>query len=71
MENYISTSGKHPGVTGYQAGDDYILVQFKEHEVYKYTYRSAGEYAVQTMKDLARAQHGLSTFIAQHQPAYE
>ncbi|MBW7892369.1 MAG: hypothetical protein H3C48_15355 [Chitinophagaceae bacterium] len=71
MRPYSSKSGKKSGVIAYQAGTDFIRVQFTGREIYTYTYRSAGRAAVETMKKLAAAQKGLSTFIAQHHPAFE
>lgn len=55
----------------YQSGKDYIIVQFKSGEVYKYTYASAGNETIETMKKLAADNVGLSTFISQHNPPYE
>ena len=71
MKPYKSKSGKNSGVTGYQAGKDYIIVQFKSGEVYKYTNASAGIEMIEKMKKLAAANVGLSTFISQFNPAYE
>lgn len=70
MEPYSSTSGKKSGVTGYEIGDDFIIVQFYGGQ-YKYSYRSCGVNATKTMKGLAFASNGLSTFIAQNKPDYE
>jgi len=70
MTTYKSKSGKHSGVTAYQNGHNYIIVQFNHSVVYKYTYRSAGKPTIEKMKALALANKGLSTFISQHQPAY-
>ncbi|WP_152267108.1 hypothetical protein [Agriterribacter humi] len=71
MTPYSSKSGKKSGVTAYRSGTDFIAVQFNGKEVYTYTYRSAGRAAIETMKKLASAQIGLSTYIAQHNPAFE
>lgn len=70
MIAYESTSGKKSGVTAYQAGADFIIVKFHD-DVYRYTYKTAGETTVEKMKKLASAQKGLSTFIAQEQPGFE
>jgi hypothetical protein len=70
MTPYSSRSGKRSGVTAYEAGEDYLLVQFHA-AVYKYSYASCGPTVVEKMKRLATASKGLSTFIARHQPAYE
>lgn len=71
MTPYSSKSGKKSGVTAYRSGIDFIAVQFNGKEVYTYTYRSAGSTAIEAMKKLASAQKGLSTYIAQHNPAFE
>ena len=70
MHPYKSKSRKPSGVTAYQIGDSYIIVQFNHSRVYKYSYKSAGKSTVEKMKALAQSQKGLSTFIAQNNPAY-
>ena len=71
MQPYKSKSGKNSGVARYQAGKDFIIVQFKSGEVYKYTNASAGIEVIEKMKKLAAANNGLSTFISQKNPSYE
>ena len=73
MTPYNSLSGKPSGVTAYRIGSDYIIVQFNNDKeaVYKYSYASCGRSATETMKQLARQSRGLSTYIAQQDPAYE
>jgi hypothetical protein len=68
---YKSSSGKSSGVTGYVAGEDFIIVKFQGSEIYKHTYASAGKEVVEKMKGLAKQQQGLSTFISQKRPDYE
>jgi hypothetical protein len=70
MNKYASTSGKQSGVTGYETGDDFISVRFQDNTVYKYTCNSAGSEHIESMKQLAKAQNGLSTYISQHDPIY-
>jgi len=70
MTPYKSRSGKQSGVTAFQIGDDYIIVQFNHSENYKYTYDSAGSSTIEKMKSLALVQQGLSTFISQNKPQY-
>ena len=70
MVPYNSKSGKDSGVTAYEIKDEYIIVQFNSIR-YRYSYKSCGAEAVETMKELARASKGLSTFIARRQPAYD
>lgn len=70
MTPYTTTSGKKSGVSEYEIGDNYIIVQFYSAQ-YKYSYSSCGKTATEAMKRLASASSGLSTFIAQNKPAYE
>lgn len=70
MTSYTSTSGKKSGVSAYEIGDNYIIVQFYSAK-YKYSYNSCGQTATDSMKSLALASSGLSTYIAQNRPNYE
>lgn len=70
MNSYRSQSNKTSGVIAFEIRTDAILVQFHDH-TYLYTYKSAGKAAIERMKKYALAQKGLSTYISQHQPAYE
>jgi hypothetical protein len=65
MEPYGNRQGDS-GIVAYEAGADFIRVQFRSGEVYLYTHRSAGLENVERMKWLAAAGRGLSTFISQH-----
>jgi hypothetical protein len=69
MDPYTSTSGKPSGAIGYELGDDFIIVAFPKGR-YKYTRLSCGQRHVDAMTRLALASRGLSTYIAQHDPAY-
>jgi hypothetical protein len=71
VKRYKSRSGKESGVIGYNTGDDFITVQFKNGAVYTYSYKSENKYVVEKMKALATGQMGLATFISTHQPRYE
>ena len=71
MAYYSSRSEKKSGVTAYEIGSDFIKIQFTNSKIYKYSNRSAGSTAVNTMKSLAIAQNGLSTYITQNKPGYE
>ena len=70
MTPYRSRSGKRSGVLAYEIGATYIVVEFNAKS-YKYTYSSCGRETVETMKKLALASNGLSTFISRNDPAYE
>ncbi len=65
MERYANRSGDS-GVAGFETGNTYILVGFKNGNVYEYTYASAGASNIETMKDLALAGRGLCSFIQRY-----
>jgi hypothetical protein len=71
MKIYRSQSGKKSGVTGFEIGPDYIIVQFNFTVKYKYTNKSAGKAVIEKMKKLAKTSKGLSTFISENHPPYE
>jgi hypothetical protein len=71
MTPYSSRSGKKTGVSAYDIGKDFIIVQFNRSDLYKYSYQSCGRKATEAMKSLALASKGLSTFISQNQPKYD
>ena len=54
------------GVAAYEIGDDYIAVRFKTDRVYIYSYATAGEYNVETMKQLAKLGDGLNRYIMKY-----
>ncbi len=71
MKSYFSISpatGKPSGIVGYEYGDDYITVYFKRGLPYTYTVESCGAHHIDTMKQLADAQHGLNTYLTFHKP---
>lgn len=61
MERYRN-SGRDSGVSAFEIGSDYILVQFSG-TAYRYSYRKAGQHHVETMKNLARSGSGLNSYI--------
>jgi hypothetical protein len=63
MQRYRHPTGD-TGVVAYEAGPDFIRVQFAGGEIYLYTYESAGAPHVEHMKELAARGEGLSTFIS-------
>lgn len=65
MKRYRNLEG-HSGVTGYEAGHDYIKVQFGHEAIYLYTYASTGKRMIKRMKQLAEAGKGLSTYISRY-----
>jgi hypothetical protein len=65
MKKYLGKSG-NSGVIGYETGADRIKVQFRNNNIYSYTYRSAGKLHVEKMKLLALRGKGLSGYISQY-----
>ncbi|TDQ09461.1 hypothetical protein [Pedobacter metabolipauper] len=62
MEKYANNN-RDSGVSGYQIGSDYILIEFTSGSIYEYTNASAGVGNIGTMKSLARSGSGLNSFI--------
>jgi hypothetical protein len=65
VQRYRNLSGDS-GVTAYEIGVDYIVVQFRGGRSYRYSHAGAGQCHVERMQELAVAGHGLSTYISQH-----
>ncbi|MDB5801933.1 MAG: hypothetical protein JWL63_2872 [Rhodocyclales bacterium] len=65
MRRYKNLSG-NSGVRAYEPAADSIDVEFAGGAVYRYDYATTGRHEVETMKALAKAGEGLSTFISQH-----
>lgn len=65
MTPYANLSGDS-GVRAYTIAATAIEVQFADGRVYVYNYTVPGRAKVETMKRLARAGRGLSTYISQH-----
>lgn len=74
MQRYKNLGGRS-GVVGYEIGDNYIVVQFirGKDTFYNYTYASAGQTAIETMKRLAEQGSGLGSYISSKatQPQYD
>ncbi len=62
MESYKNRGGDS-NVVAYEVGGDSIKVQFRDGSVYLYTYQSTGQDAIERMKALATAGHGLNSYI--------
>ncbi|HVS52935.1 MAG TPA: hypothetical protein VHD62_11330 [Opitutaceae bacterium] len=56
----------HSGVSAYAEGKDYIVIQFKTGERYRYDARKPGRKHVAEMKSRAHRTSGLTTYINQH-----
>ena len=65
MQPYQDLSGGS-GVTAYEIGEDYIVVEFRGGRTYRYSNAVAGELHVHRMKKLAAVGRGLSTYVSQH-----
>jgi hypothetical protein len=66
MERYKKNNSGTSGVEFYEIENKDIIVQFVDGSLYRYTYNSAGEDAIEEMKRLAIAGKGLTTYINQH-----
>lgn len=62
MERYRDVDGDS-NVAAYEAGDDFIRVQFNDGSIYLYTSASAGVLIIERMKNLARSGDGLNAYI--------
>lgn len=62
METYQNYGGSS-GISGYEIGDDYIVVQFNDGSQYLYNYSVTGQRNVEEMKTLAIEGEGLNSFI--------
>jgi hypothetical protein len=65
MQRYQNRGGES-GVVAYDIDAGQIVVEFRNGERYLYTEDSAGAANIARMQELARAGHGLSSFISQH-----
>jgi hypothetical protein len=61
-----NSKNKTSGVIAYKIGKDRITVKFRNNEIYTYTDSLCLKEDIETMKALALASEGLSTFIAQN-----
>jgi hypothetical protein len=65
VRRYLNLSGDS-GVTGYELGSDYMLIEFRTGARYRYSYASAGAEHVERMKALAVEGRGLCAYISRH-----
>ena len=49
---------------------DRVILEFREGEIYTYSYDTAGEQAVEAMRSLARGGAGLNRFLNTYRPGY-
>jgi hypothetical protein len=64
MERY--GSGRDTGVVAFEAGPDFIRLEFTDGRVYTYDATAPGADHVEEMKALALRGRGLTTYINQH-----
>jgi hypothetical protein len=69
MQSY-SSRGNRSGVTGYEIGEDFIIIQIMNRMNYKYTYASCTKQHVDKMISCANNQMGLGTYLSKYSPAY-
>ena len=62
MQEYKNLTRKS-GVAAYEIGDDYIDIQYKNGNIYKYTYDSPGKNEVEALKLFAKEGKGLNSYI--------
>lgn len=65
MRRYLRLSGES-GVVAYAIHPESIDVEFVDGRVYTYSYASADRERIEQMKLLAKAGHGLSTYISKY-----
>ena len=66
MIKYVSASGKQSGVSTFDIGDTFIIIEFQESRKYKYTISLNDQETIEEMKLLAQSGEGLSTFISRN-----
>jgi len=64
--NRYKNLGGNSGVSSYEIGDDYIIVEFSDGAGYLYNYNSTGRSDIETMKSLAVSGRGLNSFISRN-----
>ena len=63
MVSYNNRNG-NSGILSYEIGQDYIKIKFRRTlKIYVYSYKRAGEFHIERMKNLARDGVGLNSYI--------
>lgn len=62
MQLYANLNG-NSGVSRFESGENYIIVEFTTGAIYTYTYLSAGKERIEMMKSLALSGKGLNSYI--------
>jgi len=63
MVRYKNLEG-NSGVIAYEAGEDFIKIQFAGGVIYLYNNKVTGKHNIERMKSLAAKGRGLSTYIS-------
>jgi len=66
MERYKGKLNHPTGVSGYEIGDQYIILEFEDKDQYMYNYTHPGKEHVEKMKRLAQIGSGLNTYVSKH-----
>ena len=69
VQPYQNLSG-NSGVVEFKNQLDFIIVRFRDGDLYAYTAERVGRDHVEEMKRLAIAGEGLSTYITQHRDVW-
>lgn len=64
-------AAKRTSVQHYILFSDRIIIEFREGEIYTYSYETTGSDTVEAMRQLARSGQGLNRFINAYQPGYD
>lgn len=65
MQRYGNLDG-NSGVSYYEAGPDFIRIQFLGGSIYRYDHQRPGRDHVEEMKTLASSGRGLSSYLSRH-----
>lgn len=69
MKTY-KDSNSNSNILGYEYGEDWIRIYFKDNSEYEYTGNSVSFYVLNQMKQLADLGDGLNAFINKEKPPY-
>ena len=70
MKHYTDRDN-NSNIKGYEYGDGWITVYFKDDSGYTYSDSSAGASIINEMQNLADCGDGLNSFISTNRPRYE
>ncbi|MBX3435903.1 MAG: hypothetical protein KF861_00205 [Planctomycetaceae bacterium] len=67
MRSYVNSAS---GIEGYNFGDAWIHVRFRDGKSYEYRSPPISRHHIEKMKHLADSQDGLNTYINQNRDVY-